>query len=143
MKGVVIVEDHVILLQNERDEWELPGGKPMPGETPEDTVAREISEEMNIPVTVGDIVDVWMYEIYAGATVLVITYCCSPKSTTRVSDLRLSTEHSKLGVFSTLELPELRLPLGYLRSIARATGWPVDHQVGREPSELANSKGTK
>ncbi|MEK7411453.1 MAG: NUDIX domain-containing protein, partial [Actinomycetota bacterium] len=75
------MEDHVILLQNERDEWELPGGKPMPGETPEDTVAREISEELNIPVTVGDIVDMWMYEIYAGATVLVITYRCSPMST--------------------------------------------------------------
>ncbi|MHB1090095.1 MAG: NUDIX domain-containing protein [Ilumatobacteraceae bacterium] len=137
MKGVVIVEDRVILLQNERNEWELPGGKPMSGETPEDTVAREIFEELNIPVIVGGVVDAWMYEICAGITVLVITYRCSPMSTTRVSDLHLSTEHSQLGVFSALDLPELRLPLGYLRSIARATGWSIDRQVGREPSELA------
>jgi 8-oxo-dGTP pyrophosphatase MutT (NUDIX family) len=143
MKGVVIVEDRVILLQNERNEWELPGGKPLPGETPEETVAREISEELNISVTVGGIVDVWMYEICIGTTVLVVTYRCSPTSTTQLQDLRLSNEHSQLGVFSAVELQELRLPLGYLRSISRATGWPVDHQVGREPSELANSKETE
>lgn len=140
MKGVVIVEDHVILLQNERNEWELPGGKPVPGETPEDTVAREISEELNISMTVGGIVDAWMYEICTGATVLVVTYRCSPTTATRVSDLRLGHEHSQLGVFSALDLPKLRLPLGYLRSIAQATGWPVDHQVGRGSSELANSE---
>ena len=143
MKGVVIVEDHVVLLQNGRNEWELPGGKPVLGETPEDTVAREISEELNIPVTVGGIVDAWMYEIYAGTTVLVVTYRCSPMTATKVSDLRLSHEHSQLGAFSALDLPELRLPLGYLRSIARATGWPIDHQIGRGSSELANSKRTR
>lgn len=138
MKGVVIVEDHVVLLRNERNEWELPGGKPMPGEMPEDTVAREISEELNISVNVGDIVDMWMYEICAGTTVLVVTYHCSLLAATRVSDLRLSHEHSQLGVFSALDLPRLRLPLGYLRSIVRATGWPIDHQVGRGSSELAS-----
>ena len=143
MKGVVIVEEHVILLRNERNEWELPGGKPISDELPEDAVAREILEELNISVTVGDVVDAWMYEICTGATVRVVTYHCSPMAATRVSDLRHSHEHTQLGVFSALDLPELRLPLGYLRSIARATGWPIDHQIGREPSELANNKGTK
>lgn len=55
----------------------------MPGETPEDTVAREISEELNIPVTV--------------VGVLVVTYRCSPMTTTQISDLRLSHEHSQRG----------------------------------------------
>lgn len=143
IKGVVIVENRVILLRNERNEWELPGGRPVSGETPEYAVAREIFEELNISVTVGDVVDAWMYEICTGATALVVTYRCSPMAATRVSDLRLSHEHSQLDVFSALDLPELRLPLGYLRSIARATGWPVDQQVGREPSELANSTEAK
>jgi len=139
IKGVVIVEDHVVLLQNERNEWELPGGKPQPGETPEETVAREISEELAIPITVGGVVDTWMYEIRTGTTVLVVTYRCLPLTTTRVSDLHLSHEHSQLGTFKASNLPNLRLPLGYLRSIARATGWPIDYQAERRPSELASS----
>ncbi len=139
IKGVVVVEDYVILLRNERNEWELPGGKPQPGETPEDTVAREISEELDISVTVGGVVDAWMYEVRTGVTVLVVTYRCSPVITTRVSDLCLSHEHSQLGVFKALDLADLRLPLGYLRSIARATEWPIDYQAERRPSELASS----
>ena len=139
IKGVVIVDDHVILLQNERGEWELPGGKPEPDETPEDTVAREISEELDMSVTVGGIVDTWIYEVRTGVTVLVVTYRCSPLITTRVSDLHLSHEHSRLGVFGALDLANIRLPLGYLRSIVRATGWPIEHQVGRGLSELTSN----
>ena len=35
----------VLLLRNERDEWELPGGKLEVGEDPADCVVREITEE--------------------------------------------------------------------------------------------------
>lgn len=36
IKGVVLHEGAVLLLKNERDEWELPGGKLERGETPEE-----------------------------------------------------------------------------------------------------------
>ena len=36
IKGVVIRGDKVILLRNERDEWELPGGKLELSESPEE-----------------------------------------------------------------------------------------------------------
>lgn len=45
IKGVVVRDGRVLLLKNERDEWELPGGRIEPGETPEQCVAREITEE--------------------------------------------------------------------------------------------------
>ena len=44
VKGVVLHAERVVLLKNEREEWELPGGKLELGESPEDCVTREIYE---------------------------------------------------------------------------------------------------
>ena len=43
VKGVVIRNGDVILLRNDRDEWELPGGKLELCESPEECLAREIA----------------------------------------------------------------------------------------------------
>jgi 8-oxo-dGTP pyrophosphatase MutT (NUDIX family) len=53
VKGVAVQDGKVLLLRNERDEWELPGGKLEVGEDPADCVVREISEESGWPVTAG------------------------------------------------------------------------------------------
>ena len=45
VKGVAVQHGMVLLLQNERNEWELPGGKLELGEDPADCVVREIGEE--------------------------------------------------------------------------------------------------
>jgi ADP-ribose pyrophosphatase YjhB (NUDIX family) len=45
VKGVVAHDGRVLLLKNDRSEWELPGGRLELGETPEECVAREIEEE--------------------------------------------------------------------------------------------------
>ena len=74
VKGVVLLDSKVALLQNPRDEWELPGGKLEPGETPEQCVVREIYEELNLRVRVGSILDSWVYHIAEGVDVLIVTY---------------------------------------------------------------------
>ncbi len=50
VKGVLFDHNRVILLKNERGEWELPGGRPEEGESPQSCLAREMTEELNLRV---------------------------------------------------------------------------------------------
>ena len=45
IKGVVIHDGRVLLLLNERGEWDLPGGRPDPGEDHRTALRREVREE--------------------------------------------------------------------------------------------------
>jgi 8-oxo-dGTP pyrophosphatase MutT (NUDIX family) len=115
IKGVVIRDGLVLLLRNERDEWELPGGKLELGEDPTICVAREISEEVGWQVTTGPILDSWQYHIRPGIDVLIVTYGCYTSSDT---DPVVSHEHKQVALFTAAEAAALRMPDGYKASIA-------------------------
>lgn len=116
VKGVVVRDGRVLLLRNERDEWELPGGRLELGETPEQCVAREIAEETRWNVTTGPILDSWMYHIrVARKHVFIVTYGCFPDDTGAPV---LSHEHKEIGLFEEDTVARLNMPGGYRRSIA-------------------------
>jgi 8-oxo-dGTP pyrophosphatase MutT (NUDIX family) len=119
IKGVVLRAGRVLLLRNDRGEWELPGGRLEVGETPEDCVAREIAEETGWQVTTGQILDCWVYHVaQVGRHVVVVTYGATLDPGQDELAPALSAEHAQVGLFSPAEVDDLPLPAGYRRSIA-------------------------
>ncbi|MGW2597110.1 NUDIX hydrolase [Streptomyces klenkii] len=120
----------VLLLHNERDEWELPGGRLEPGDLdPQTTLEREITEETGWQVTAGPLLDVWLYEPIPGRRVVIITYGCTvltPDTAPVVSH-----EHKKVGLFAPGLVPGLAMPEGYKKSI---TAWQ-NRRAGRGDCE--------
>ena len=114
VKGIVVRGDKVVLLRNDRDEWELPGGKLELSESPERCLAREIAEELKLEVEPERIVGSWVYTIAPDVHVLVLTYGCSESSP---DEAVLSDEHKELRWFSLGEIDKLKMPDGYKESI--------------------------
>lgn len=114
VKGVLFIGADIVLLKNERDEWELPGGRLEAGEEPGLCLAREISEELGIDVKIADLLDCWRYPVLPTKEVLIITFGVQPLSS---ADLRLSHEHKELGRFPVSGIDSLPMPEAYRRSI--------------------------
>lgn len=124
VKGIVTEDDKVWLRHNERDEWELPGGKIDPGEQPEETVIRELSEELGFDVTVNALVGAYMYTIQKSIDeqhgVLVLMYAC--KLVSKIGEFELMGEagEAKFGQFTASEVASLNMPDFYKQAIAKA-----------------------
>ena len=117
VKAVLLNRDgKVVLLLNEREEWELPGGQIQAGESSVECLVREIREELDVNIQVGQLIDTYLFEVIAKRHVFVATYSCSVVGTFAP---RLSHEHKRIGLFLPEELP-MNLPNGYRSSISSA-----------------------
>lgn len=94
--GAVIVEDGLVLCAQRGPSgaqaglWEFPGGKIEPGESPRAALLREIAEELDCTVEVGDEVTTTSHEYDAGVVVLTTYYCRLVSGTPR------PTEHATI-----------------------------------------------
>ena len=125
VKGVVIHDGHALLLLNERGEWDLPGGRPDPGEDHRAALKREVREETGLEVEVGAALGEHVFEVLPGRFVRIRSFACEME---RASEVTISHEHLEMRWLPLAELGEViaghRLPVGYLGAIRQAISQP-------------------
>lgn len=114
LKAVIIWRDRVPLLKNERDEWELAGGKLELDEDPREALTREIKEELGWDAVVGDPFHSWVYKIRPDRHVFVLIF----SATYAGEDQPIySHEHKALELVPLGEIDGLNMPLPYKEAI--------------------------
>jgi len=125
VKGVLIHQDRVLLLLNERGEWDLPGGRPNLGEDHRAALKREVQEETGLPVEVGTALGEYLFEVLPGRFVRIVPFVCR---LTGDGDVVLSHEHLATRWLPLADLGERihghPLPAGYLGAIRQAMDQP-------------------
>lgn len=126
IKGVVIHDGRVLLLLNERDEWDLPGGRPEPGEEHRAALVREVREETGLAVEVGALVDEHLFEVLPQRFVRIAAYACTLETDGTIA---LSPEHREACWVALTALGERiagrLVPAGYLGAIRQAACQPL------------------
>ncbi len=114
IKGVLILDGKALLLKNEREEWDLPGGRIELRETPENCLIREFQEETSVNVYVEQILDSYLFEVIPQKHVFIVTYGCKLKGD---FSPKISNEHQELGLYAINQLQNINIPFGYRSSI--------------------------
>ena len=114
VKAVIVDHGQVLLLANDRGEWELPGGRVDPGESETEALAREIREELGVSARVGPRLTDEPFEVIPGRFVRIASYGCEIETH---EQLRLSEEHRDLLWAPVDALGDLPLPEVYRRAI--------------------------
>ncbi len=129
VKAVLIHDGSVLLLLNERDEWDLPGGRPDPGEDHRAALRREVREETELEVEIGRALDEHLFEVLPhrlpGHFVHIVPFVCR---LVQLGQGAVSHEHPEMRWVPLAELGEsvagYRLPVGYLGAIRQAIAQP-------------------
>jgi 8-oxo-dGTP pyrophosphatase MutT (NUDIX family) len=117
LKAVISWKGRLPLLRNERDEWELPGGKLDLGEEPAECLAREIQEELAWDAAIGEPFHSWVYQIFPDRHVFVLTFLATYDGA--VAPV-YSHEHKELVLVTPDEAAALNMPDDYRSAIRQA-----------------------
>lgn len=123
VKGVLGLEHgRVLLCHNHRGDWELPGGRPEPGEPDGECLIRELWEETGLAVRVGRPLGTVPFEVAPERWVDVVGFLCHPALSggDPAASLAVSDEHVDVAFVDPATLGADALPGVYRRLIARA-----------------------
>lgn len=113
VKTIIIDDSKVLCLKNERNEWDLPGGKINFNEDIEECLRREVKEEVNLEVENLNILKPLNLE-FNQVPVFVIVYSATISCDSAIS---ISYEHSEYNLFSKHEIEKLNMPQDYKKLI--------------------------
>lgn len=117
IKAIIFKNDSFLLVQDHKNKWEMPGGKVDFGESPENTIKRELNEELGVnDVIVKDIVKSWTFSVQDEGDdyqFIVIVYSVDIGN----SDIKHSDEHKKYEWVSKNKIESLNMRDGYKDSI--------------------------
>jgi 8-oxo-dGTP pyrophosphatase MutT (NUDIX family) len=122
IKGIVIEDGCVWLRRNEFGRWELPGGRLDEDEQPEQTIVREVREELGLEVEVQRLIDVsvWKKDFGVHPMIILVTFAC--KILERTGELEYQGE-AGAAQFKKVALDDIQsmadLPDVYKRAIAK------------------------
>lgn len=114
LKVVIIDDSRVLFLKNERNEWDLPGGKINFGENAKDCVIREVSEEINLDIKNLILIDFFSTIFFNETAVLIVLYKAEISS---INPISISFEHFDYNFFNKNEIISLNCPEEYKKSI--------------------------
>lgn len=124
IKGVVIEDNKVWLRKNERNEWEIPGGKIDQGEQPEETITRELEEELGFVTKPVEILQAYLYTIKVSIDetrgVLVVSYLCELQEKTGNFEFIEEAGKAEFQSFTQSEVESLHMPGFYKIAIKKA-----------------------
>jgi len=127
IKGIVFEDGGVWLRKNERNEWELPGGKLDPGEQPEGTLVRELKEELGFKVKAKEIINAHLYAVHRSPDekhgVMVISYLCVVIEKVGEFELHGEAGRAEFKKFPIADVREIKMPEFYKEAILKA--WTI------------------
>jgi 8-oxo-dGTP diphosphatase len=95
LKGAIFNKNKFLIIKRsnktrgEHGFWEFPGGRMEFGETPEETLGREVLEEVGLEVEIIKPLDTWSFFKDENTQIVGVTYLCKAAS----SEVILSEEH--------------------------------------------------
>ena len=105
VKSLIFDDKRFLLIKNERDEWDIPGGKIENNHNVIETMVREVKEELNITIDNYNILLAKKY-LFRKQEIIVIVY---NSKITNEDPINLSFENIDYNFFSYNELNQLKL----------------------------------
>jgi 8-oxo-dGTP pyrophosphatase MutT (NUDIX family) len=118
VKVVISVDRQILLLRRPTGEWDLPGGRCDAGETLEETMQRELLEEIGLAPNQARFMQSAWRPRKSKPPVHVAFFGCALDRHRLISELQLSPEHQDAQLILAETLPQLTMPPLYAQMAA-------------------------
>jgi 8-oxo-dGTP pyrophosphatase MutT (NUDIX family) len=105
-KAVIREHNKVLLLLNERGQWDFPGGKLKMKSDIESTLIEEVKEETNLSVKIGPLIYLKKHLVYRTEVIVVIYKA----ENIGIEPIYISHEHFKYNFFELTEIEKMNVP---------------------------------